>query len=151
MKSLFISIFCIANLLAISQQNSFKHVKVGSQLFINPCTQNKPEFVGIEIYSRNDIYDKSNIDSITGKGLSQTFFNTKSLDGKRLPCSMGGRNYTVAAIDTFTDKGILHELVFLYDYYPLNLIMIDYETAVLNNEIRHFIKPKSVIKKKKTN
>jgi hypothetical protein len=135
MKTLFFSFFLITNLLSIAQQKNSIQIKVGNQLFIKACNENKPEFVGIEIYSRNEIYDKSNVDSLTGKGLSKAFFNTKNLDGKRLPCSMGGRAYTIAAIDNFTDKGITHRIVLLYDYYPLNLIMVDYENAVLNNEI----------------
>ena len=148
MKSLFLSIFILANLFSIAQQNP-NNLKVGNQLFINACKENKPEFVGIEIYSRNEIYDKTNVDSLTGKGLSQAFFSTKSLDGKRLPCSMGGRAYTIAAIDKFTDKGITHRIILLYDYYPLNIIMVDYESAILNNELAVQIMKKPTVKKKK--
>ena len=149
MKTLFFSIFLITNLLSVAQQKNQVYLKVGNQLFIQPCNANKPEFVGIEIYSRNEIYDKTNVDSLTGKGLSQAFFSTKNLDGKRLPCSMGGRAYTIAAIDNFTDKGITHSIVLLYDYYPLNLIMVDYESAVLNNEIGYPNIQKTGSKKKK--
>jgi hypothetical protein len=149
MKTLFFSLFFITNFLSIAQQKNKLFIKVGNQLFVKACKVNKPEFVGIEIYSRNEIYDKSNVDSLTGKGLSQAFFSTKSLDGKRLPCSMGGRAYTIAAIDTFTEKGITHNLVLLYDYYPLNLIMVDYESAVLNNEVELLIKQKTNTKRKK--
>jgi len=148
MKSLFFSVFILSILFSIAQQNT-NNLKVGNQLFINACKENKPEFVGIEIYSRNEIYDKTNVDSLTGKGLSQAFFSTKSLDGKRLPCSMGGRAYTIAAIDQFTDKGITHRIILLYDYYPLNIIMVDYESAILNNEVTVQMKQKPVVKKKK--
>ena len=149
MKTLFFSIFILSNLLSTAQQQKSNYLKVGNQLFVKACKENKPEFVGIEIYSRNEIYDKTNVDSLTGKGLSQAFFNTKSLDGKRLPCSMGGRAYTIAAIDNFTDKGITHRIVLLYDYYPLNIIMVDYESAVLNNEIGYPNIQKTGSKKKK--
>ncbi len=149
MKTFFFSIFLITNLLSIAQQKNQLSIKVGNQLFIKPCNPSKPEFVGIEIYSRNEIYDKTNVDSLTGKGLSQAFFSTKNLDGKRLPCSMGGRSYTIAAIDNYTDKGITHRIVLLYDYYPLNLIMVDYESAVLNNEIGYSNIQKTGSKKKK--
>jgi len=148
MKSLFFSVFILSILFSIAQQNT-NNLKVGNQLFINACKENKPEFVGIEIYSRNEIYDKTNVDSLTGKGLSQAFFSTKSLDGKRLPCSMGGRAYTIAAIDQFTDKGITHRIILLYDYYPLNIIMVDYESAILNNEVTVQMNQKPVVKKKK--
>lgn len=148
MKSLFFSVFILSILFSIAQQNT-NNLKVGNQLFINACKENKPEFVGIEIYSRNEIYDKTNVDSLTGKGLSQAFFSTKSLDGKRLPCTMGGRAYTIAAIDQFTDKGITHRIILLYDYYPLNIIMVDYESAILNNEVTVQMNQKPVVKKKK--
>lgn len=150
MKTLFITIFILSNLLSIAQQQKPNYLKVGNQLFVKACKEKKPEFVGIEIYSRNEIYDKTVVDSLTGKGLSQAFFNTKSLDGKRLPCSMGGRAYTIASIDNFTDKGITHRIVLLYDYYPLNIIMVDYESAVLNNEVEVLSKQKTTVKKKKT-
>lgn len=136
-------------MLSIAQQKNNLFIKVGNQLFVKACKENKPEFVGIEIYSRNEIYDKTNVDSLTGKGLSHAFFNTKNLDGKRLPCSMGGRAYTIAAIDKFTDKGITHRIILLYDYYPLNIIMVDYESAVLNNEIGNPNIQKTGSKKKK--
>lgn len=125
----------MGNLYAIAQQKEQPILKVGNQLFVKACTANKPEFVGIEIYSRNEIYDKTNVDSLTGNGLSKAFFSTKSLDGKRLPCSMGGRAYTIAAIDSYTEKGITHRIVLLYDYYPLNILLVDYESAVLNKEV----------------
>jgi hypothetical protein len=110
-------------------------LKVGDKLFINECPGNKPEFIGIEVYSRTDMYDKTNVDSLNGQGLSKAFFDTKSLDGKRLPCSMGGRAYTIAAIDKYTEKGVTHTIVLLYDYYPLNLLLLDYENAIFNKEI----------------
>jgi len=138
--------FCLL-LFGVPKNGISQVLKVGNKLHINSCDSNKPEFVGIEIYSRANEYDKTEVDSLTGKGLSKSFFNTKSLEGKRLPCSMGGRKYTIAAIDKYTDKGITHTIVLLYDYYYLNLILVDYETAILNNEI--FTQPKKVIKVKK--
>ena len=66
MKTIFFSIFLITNLLSIAQQKNQLSIKVGKQLFIKPCNASKPEFVGIEIYSRNEIYDKTNVDSLTG-------------------------------------------------------------------------------------
>ena len=138
--------FCLL-LFGVPKNGISQVLKVGNKMHINSCDSNKPEFVGIEIYSRSNEYDKTEVDSLTGKGLSKAFFNTKSLEGKRLPCSMGGRKYTIAAIDKYTDKGITHTIVLLYDYYYLNLILVDYETAILNNEI--FTQPKKVIKVKK--
>ena len=145
---LFLSVlsFCLL-LFGFTKNGISQDLKVGNKMHINKCDSNKPEFVGIEIYSRANEYDKSEVDSLTGKGLSKAFFNTKSLEGKRLPCSMGGRKYTIAAIDKYTDKDITHTIVLLYDYYYLNLILVDYETAILNKEI--FTEPKKVIKAKK--
>lgn len=119
----------------IAQQQKISNYKVGDRLFINNCHKYKPEYAGIEVYSRADLYDKSNVDSLTGVGLSKAFFNTKTLEGKPLPCSMGGKNYTIAAIDKFTEKNITHTIILLYDYYPLNILLVDYENAVLNREI----------------
>lgn len=127
---------------SMAQKQKNIPLKVGNKLFVNACQGNKPEFIGIEVYSRTDMYDKTNVDSLTGQGLSKAFFDTKSLDGKRLPCSMGGRAYTIAAIDKYTEKGVTHTIVLLYDYYPLNLLLVDYETAIFNKEI-------SVVKGKK--
>jgi hypothetical protein len=121
-------------------------LKVGNKLFLNACHANKPEFKGIEVYSRTDMYNKTEVDSLTGKGLSAAFFNTKSLDGKRLPCSMGGRAYTIAAIDKYTETGVTHTIILLYDYYPLNILLLDYENAIFNNEIstpKVTLKPKT--------
>jgi hypothetical protein len=55
---------------------------------------------------------------------------------------MGGRAYTIAAIDKYTEKGVTHTIVLLYDYYPLNILLVDYENAIFNKEI-------SVVKGKK--
>jgi hypothetical protein len=133
MKSLALSILCFWSFALLAQQNS---LKVGNRIFINNCSAQKTEYNGIEIYSRTDLFDKTNTDSLTGKGISKAFFNTKSLDGKRLPCSMGGRYYTIAAIDKYTEKNVTHTIVLLYDYYPLNMLLVDYENAMFNNEIK---------------
>jgi hypothetical protein len=49
---------------------------------------------------------------------------------------MGGRYYTIAAIDKYTEKNVTHTIVLLYDYYPLNMLLVDYENAMFNNEIK---------------
>lgn len=142
MKFIYFILFLLVPAASIAQKQKNILLKVGNKLFVNACQGNKPEFIGIEVYSRTDMYDKTNVDSLTGQGLSKAFFDTKSLDGKRLPCSMGGRAYTIAAIDKYTEKGVTHTVVLLYDYYPLNLLLVDYETAIFNKEI-------SVVKGKK--
>ncbi len=144
--TLFIFISCIHYLWA--QEINKIAFKVGQQLYINPCV-NKPEYLGIELYSRSTPYDKTGYDSITGEGFTKVFFNTNSLDGKRLPCSMGGRKYTIAAIEYIKDKdGIMHRAIALYDYYHLNILWIDYDVALAQKEIGIPI-AKSKKKKKK--
>lgn len=135
MKSIYLFLCFVVPFISNAQTQKLFPLKVGNKLFIKPCNANKLEFKGIEVFSRADMYNKSEVDSLTGKGLSVAFFNTKSLEGKRLPCSMGGRAYTIAAIDKFTEKGVTHTIVLLYDYYPLNLLLVDYETAIFNQEI----------------
>jgi hypothetical protein len=142
MKFIYFILCLLIPAASMAQKQKNIPFKVGNKLFVNACQGNKPEFIGIEVYSRTDMYDKTNVDSLTGQGLSKAFFDTKSLDGKRLPCSMGGRAYTIAAIDKYTEKGVTHTVVLLYDYYPLNLLLVDYETAIFNKEI-------SVVKGKK--
>jgi len=135
MKLIYLFLCLFVPFISNAQKSKLIPLKVGNKLFIQPCNASKTEFKGIEVYSRADMYNKSEVDSFTGKGLSVAFFNTKSLDGKRLPCSMGGRAYTIAAIDKFTEKGVTHTIVLLYDYYPLNLLLVDYENAIFNQEI----------------
>ncbi len=135
MKFIYFILCLLIPAASVAQKQKNTPLKVGDKLFVNACQGNKPEFIGIEVYSRTDMYDKTNVDSITGQGLSKAFFDTKSLDGKRLPCSMGGRAYTIAAIDKYTEKGVTHTIVLLYDYYPLNILLVDYENAIFNKEI----------------
>jgi hypothetical protein len=135
MKFIYFILCLLIPAASMAQKQKNIPLKVGNKLFVNACQGNKPEFIGIEVYSRTDMYDKTNVDSLTGQGLSKAFFDTKSLDGKRLPCSMGGRAYTIAAIDKYTEKGVTHTIVLLYDYYPLNILLVDYETAIFNKEI----------------
>ena len=135
MKSIYLFLCLVVPFISNAQNKKPIPIKVGSKLFIKPCNANKLEFKGIEVYSRSDMYNKSEVDSLTGKGLSMAFFNTKNLEGKRLPCSMGGRAYTIAAVDKYTEKGVTHTIVLLYDYYPLNLLLVDYENSIFNKEI----------------
>lgn len=141
MKKNLLSILVIWSFAVAAQQQN--PLKVGNQIYIKSCTDQKLEYNGIEIYSRTDLFDKTNTDSLTGKGISQAFFNTKSLDGKRLPCTMGGRFYTIAAIDKFTEKGVTHTIILLYDYYPLNMLLVDYENAMFHNEIKLKVQAKA--------
>ena len=153
MKKLFIILYVLSSVALFAQQKNKVPFSVGQQLYINPCAKNKPEYVGIELYSRTTAYDKMGYDSITGEGFTKVFFNTPSLDGKRLPCSMGGRKYTIAAIEYIQDKDITHRVIVLYDNYHLNIIWIDYDVAVVEKEISLPVAPKpkkvSTVKKKR--
>lgn len=135
MKKLFIILYVLSSVAVFAQQKNKVPFSVGQQLYINPCAKNKPEYVGIELYSRTSAYDKTGYDSLTGEGFTKVFFNTPSLDGKRLPCSMGGRKYTIAAIEYIKDKDITHRVIVLYDNYHLNIIWVDYDVAFAEKEI----------------
>lgn len=153
MKKLFIILYVLSSVAVFAQQKNKVPFSVGQQLYINPCAKNKPEYVGIELYSRTTAYDKTGYDSITGEGFTKAFFNTPSLDGKRLPCSMGGRKYTIAAIEYIQDKDIMHRVIVLYDNYHLNIIWVDYDVAFAEKEIGpppiSKVKKASVVKRKR--
>ncbi len=114
-----------------------KNLEVGSYLTINPCKKNKKEFVYIDVYARTKPYDKKLVDTLTGDGLLKEFFNENSIDAKRLPCSMGGYQYKIAALHEFNDKGKTKRVVLCYTLYPLTLIWIELDKALETAEISY--------------
>lgn len=110
-------------------------LEVGSYLTINPCKKGKPEFESMDVYARTKPYDKSKVDTLTGEGLLQEFFSDKSIDAKRLPCSMGGHKYRIAALQEFEEKGKVKRVVLCYTKYPLTLIWIELDKALELEEI----------------
>ncbi|MDZ4668701.1 MAG: hypothetical protein SGJ00_12580 [bacterium] len=106
-----------------------KTISVGEKIYILPCKKGAKEFVAMDVYARTKPFDKSKIDTLTGEGLLQEFFNDKSIDAKRLPCSMGGYYYRIAAYHEFEDKGTVKRVLLCYTSYPLTLIWIELDKA----------------------
>ena len=91
------------------------------------------------MYARTTAYDHSKVDSINGDGLIAAFFSKDaSIDAKRLPCSMGGKKYKIAALQEYeTEKG-MKKVVVCYTNYSLTLIWIDLDEAIKHKEIKWF-------------
>lgn len=112
-----------------------KTLEVGSKIKVLPCKKGQSEYQSMDIYARTTPYNKSHVDSLSGEGLLQEFFNDKSIDAKRLPCSMGGYTYTVAALQEIDDKGKTKRVVLCYTKYELTLIWIELDAALELGEI----------------
>ena len=112
-----------------------KTISVGQFLYVKPCKKGSKEFVSMDVYARTTAYDKSKVDSLTGDGLIQEFFNDKSIDAKRLPCVMGGYKYRIAAYHEFEDKGATKRVLLCYTAYSLTLIWVELDKALELDEI----------------
>lgn len=130
-----ILLFCFG-LIAMnaSAQHQQKTLNVGDSLYILPCHSNK-EYNHIDIYTRTNDYDHAKVNVNSGEGLYQAFFQSKNLEGKRLPCMMGGKKYKIAALEIFGEGKEEQRVVFLYDYYYLNLIWVQIDDAIKNHEV----------------
>lgn len=93
-------------------QTEEKTVTVGQYVLVKPCKKGSKEFVSMDVYARTKPYNKSKVDSLTGDGLIQEFFNDKSIDAKRLPCVMGGYKYKIAAYHEFEEKGAVRRVLY---------------------------------------
>jgi len=138
MKNLILCLLLGSGLTVFGQQRKI-NVEVGKYIQIAACKTKDKNFKGIDVYARTTAYDHSNVDSINGDGLIAAFFSKDaSIDAKRLPCSMGGRKYKIAALQEYeTEKGI-KKVVVCYTNYSLTLIWIDLDEAIKHKEIKWF-------------
>ncbi len=110
-------------------------LEVGKTIRIASC-KNKSSFKGIDVYARTTPYNKKGIDLKTGDGLVAAFFSKNaSIDAKRLPCSMGGKQYQIAALQEYETDAGTKKIVICYTNYDLTLIWIDLDEAMKANEI----------------
>jgi len=138
MKNLILFIILVSSLTVFGQQRKI-NVEVGKYIQIAACKTKVKNFKGIDVYARTTAYDHSKVDSINGDGLIAAFFSKDaSIDAKRLPCSMGGRKYKIAALQEYeTEKG-MKKVVVCYTNYSLTLIWIDLDEAIKHKEIKWF-------------
>jgi len=138
MKNLILCLLLGSGLTVFGQQRKI-NVEVGKYIQIAACKTKVKNFKGIDVYARTTAYDHSNVDSINGDGLIAAFFSKDaSIDAKRLPCSMGGRKYKIAALQEYeTEKG-MKKVVVCYTNYSLTLIWIDLDEAIKHKEIKWF-------------
>ncbi len=128
----FILLFVVQNIFA--QQNI--NISVGDYIYVKPCKKNRKDFVGIDIYSRSVDYNRAKIDTITGEGFYESFFDGKSsVEGNPLPCIMSNRKFKIASLQEMNDKGKTRRIAMCYTSYYLNIIWIEIEIAMKNNEI----------------
>ena len=59
MKFIYFILCLLIPAASMAQKQKNIPFKVGNKLFVNACQGNKPEFIGIEVYSRTDMYDKT--------------------------------------------------------------------------------------------
>lgn len=112
------------------------NLEVGSLIKINPCKKGKKEFEGIDVYARNQAYDKKKVNKETGEGLIEAFFEKNtSIDAKRLPCVMGGHSYKIASLQEFPTPEGIKRVVICYTTYDLTIIWIDLDKALEAGEI----------------
>ncbi len=113
-----------------------KSIKVGDYIYVKPCKPKHEDFNGIDIYSRTTAIDKSKVDSITGDGFYEAFFDGKSsVEGKRLPCIMSNRKYKIAALQEVEEEGNLRRIAICYTSYHLNVIWVEIDVALKSYEI----------------
>ncbi len=136
MKNLILFILLVSSLTVFGQQRKI-NLEVGKYIQIAACKTKVKNFKGIDVYARTTEYDHSKVDSNNGDGLIAAFFSKDaSIDAKRLPCSMGGRKYKIAALQEYeTEKGI-KKVVVCYTNYSLTLIWIDLDEALKNKELK---------------
>lgn len=128
-------IFCLNLFTAEAQGKYEKQIKVGDFVFVADCKKGQKEFESMDVYARTTHFDKSTIDTLSGDGLLDAFFNDKSIDAKRLPCIMGGRKYKIAAFHEFVNEGVTHRVLLLYTKYELTLIWVELDMAMKLEEI----------------
>jgi hypothetical protein len=138
MKNLILCLLLGSGLTVFGQQRKI-NVEVGKYIQIAACKTKVKNFKGIDVYARTTAYDHSKVDSINGDGLIAAFFSKDaSIDAKRLPCSMGGKKYKIAALQEYeTEKG-MKKVVVCYTNYSLTLIWIDLDEAIKHKEIKWF-------------
>lgn len=120
-----------------AQQAIEKNIEVGMLVKITSCPKGVKSFESMDIYRKTRIPEKINIDSVTGEGIFENFFNVGDFDAKRLPCEYGNKKYKVAALQIFDDEktNTQRRIMILYTSDPLALIWVEFDKAVELKEV----------------
>lgn len=136
MKKLLLILSLILSLNLFAQEKVVKkNLEVGSTIHINKCTGKS--FVSMDIYTKTR-YPESGIkiDSLTGDGVFENFFDPGDFDARRLDSSYGNQNYKVAALRIFDQKdGTQKRVMICYTENKLSMIWIEIDKAFELKEI----------------
>jgi hypothetical protein len=114
-----------------------KDVEVGMEVTLMPCSASI-FYRHIDLYTktRYDSNKPPQIDSASGEGLYDYFFTPGDFDASRLPCTYASKKYKVAALHIFEEEnGKEKRVMLLYTAEPLKLIWVEFDDAVLNEEL----------------
>ncbi len=129
----------IFSLLVSAQEKEIEvkiNLEVGKLIKINPCKKGQKEFDGIDVYARNKAFDKKKVNTETGEGLIEAFFEKNtSIDAKRLPCVMGGHSYKIASLQEFPTADGIKRVIICYTTFDLTIIWIDLDKSLAAGEI----------------
>lgn len=133
-KLLSVLVFLLYSDLGFAQKQ--KQIRVGDYIYVKPCKPKQVDFNGIDIYSRTVPINKSKVDSATGDGFYEAFFDgNSSVEGKPLPCIMSNRKYKIASLQEVEEEGKLRRIAICYTSYHLNVIWVEIDVALKSNEI----------------
>lgn len=112
-----------------------KNIEVGMYIHINKCKSKA--FVSMDIYTKTRYPETViNVDTLTGDGVFENFFDPGDFDAKRLPASYGNHTYKVAALRIFDQKdGTQKRVMICYTQNKYSMIWVEIDKAVELNEI----------------
>lgn len=129
-------LFCIISVFVYAQSNLInKQLNVGDYIYIKPCKKGAKEILSMDVYTRTTPYNAKKVNQQTGDGLFEEFFNDKNIEAKPLPCVMSGKKYKVASLHEFNVNGQYKRVVLCYTNYHLTIIWIEFDLALMNQEI----------------
>jgi hypothetical protein len=136
MKKLFLILFIVSSIDLFAQSKLVtKNIEVGMPIHINKCKDKS--FVSMDIYTKTRFPASGiKIDTLTGDGVFENFFDPGDFDVKRLPSSYGNQNYKIAALRVYDEKdGSQRRVMICYTQSKLSMIWIEIDKAVELNEV----------------
>lgn len=120
-----------------AQQLIEKNIEVGMFVKIPSCKKGKKIIESMDIYRKTLMPQQITIDTATGDGVFESFFDAGDFDAKRLPCSYSNKKYKVAALRVFEDQNTHKDkrVMVLYTSDPLAMIWVEFDKAIEFKEI----------------